>query len=119
MYEQDVIFGPLTFRQFVVILVGVILSYIIHKNSENYILIGIIILCSFYLAFQVFKNKKIPVDNIEQYFAIKKSELSQEEYERMIKQKIAEIESQIEFRKQRGLIEDPRLVEVLNIFKGL
>ena len=120
MYEQDIIFGPLTFKQFVAILVGVILSFLIYKNLEqNYILIGIIILSSLYFAFFVFKNKKIPLDQIERYFAIKKSELSVEEYEKIIRQKIANIESQIEFRKQGGLGEDLRLVEVLNIFKRL
>ena len=95
------------------------MSYVIYKNSENYIAISIVILCAFYMAFYVFKNKEIPLNEIGQYFAIKKSELSQDEYERIIKQKIATIESQIEFRKQKGLIEDPRLVEILNIFKAL
>ena len=32
MYEQDFVFGPLTFKQFVVILIAVILSFIIYKN---------------------------------------------------------------------------------------
>lgn len=120
MYEQDIIFGPLTFKQFVVILIVVILSFIIYKNLEqNYIYTGIIILSSFYLAFSVFKNKKIPLNEIPQYFEIKKSELSQDQYERMIKQKIASLESQMVDRKEKGLIVDSNLVEVLNILKGL
>jgi hypothetical protein len=119
MYEQDMIFGPLAFKQFIVLFIGAIFSYAIYKNSENYIVIGIIISCAFYLVFYVFKNKKIPLNEIRQYFAIKKSELSQDQYKIIIKQKIANIESQIEFRKQKGLVEDPSLVEVLNIIKAL
>lgn len=120
MYEQDIIFGPLTLKQFVTILFGVILSYVIYKNIEqNYIYTGIIVLSSIYIAFSIFKNKKIPLNEIPQYFSIKKSELSKEEYDRVILQKIANIESQIEFRKQKGLVQDPSLTEVLSVLRNL
>lgn len=119
MYEQDIVFGPLTIKQFFVLLIAFISSYFIYKISENYIAIFIIMVCSFYFAFYVYKNKKIPINEIGQYFAIKKSELSEDYYRKMIKQKIVNIQYQIEFRKKRGLVEDTDLIEVLDVLRAL
>ncbi len=119
MYEQDIILGPLTFKQFFILSIGFIFSYAIYKYSENYLFIGIVAVLSFYFAFYGYKNRKIPIEEIEQYFKLKKSELAPDEYDKIIKRRIASLESQIDFRRQKGLVEDNNLLKILNIIKNL
>ena len=119
MYEQDIILGPLTFKQFITIASGSVLSYYIYKYSGNYIVPVLIILAVLYVALFIFKNPKIPLEHLEEYFKEKKAELGPEEFERMLRQRIANIASQINDRLQKGLVADPVLEKLLPILERI
>jgi len=118
MYEESILFGPLSLKQFVTLAIGVILIYFVNKYSDNYIIIGAIGAATLFLVFQRFQNKKIPIDELEFYFKQKKFEMPQEDYDKMIEIKIAELESQMEARREKGLFVDENIDKILNIVKG-
>jgi hypothetical protein len=123
MYEQDMIFGPFSFKQSVVLAIGFGLSFLLHKllpqyeslQAYIYITIAFIVAFSLYVAFGIFKNKKIPINEVKNYLDNKKLKMKPEEYSKMVKTRIALAQSQIEFRKQKGLQTDETLSFVIDI----
>ena len=123
MYEQDMIFGPLAFKQFIVLAVGLGLSYLLYnevpqyQSLQIYIYITILFIAaiSLYVAFSIFKNKEIPIAQLEGYFKNIKIKMPKEQYARMIFRKMAEVGSQIQMRKEKGLPVDESFNKVYSI----
>ncbi|MCF7865279.1 MAG: PrgI family protein [Candidatus Pacebacteria bacterium] len=117
MYEQDMIFGPFTFKQFIVLVIGCGLSYLLYKQIPQYqslqiyiyITIAFIAAICLHVAFSIFKNKKIPVERLEDHLKTLHVKMSKENYVKMIFKQIAEVGSQIHMRKEKGLQEDESL----------
>lgn len=119
MYEQDIIFGPLTFKQFIVLSIGTAFTYLLYKYYNNDMYLGLTVLATIYLTFFRFKNNKIPLDKLDDYFKQKKMEIGPDDYSKMIKMKIASLESYIEARKLRGLIAADSENTILEFLKKL
>lgn len=123
MYEQDVIFGPFSVKQFVTLIVGLVLSRLLYNQLPKYeslqiyiyITIAFIIGISLYISFSIFRNKEIPIAQLEEYFKNIKIKMPKEQYTRMIFRKMTEVGSQIQMRKEKGLLIDESLNKVYNI----
>lgn len=110
--DEEKIFGPLTFRQFLYASAGFILCYFIYTNLELKMSIPIIILIAGASLALVLNAPKIVID--ENYLKIKKSQSkSPEEFERWIQRRIAIIQSQISMREQKGMKSNPELEALL------
>lgn len=123
MYEQEMIFGPLSFKQFIILAIGFGLSYLLYNQVPQYLSLQIYIYItivfiaavSIYVAFSVFKNKEIPITQLEEYFKKIKIKMPKEQYTRMIFRKMAEVGSQIQMRKEKGLPVDESFNKVYSI----
>ena len=115
MYTEDRIFGPFTLKQFISLAIGFGLSYLAYNNIPRpsaYLAIAVIGLVALLTAFVRFQPKHIADVDMRQYFLDLKTQTPPEQYQKMLERKIAELESQIETRKGRGLPADPKLEEV-------
>ncbi len=114
MYEEDMIFGPLTVKQFLTAAAGIGLGYFAKTqvSETSFYIVGAIIATVTILAIIRFKPKKIEFEHLETYFQNKKSQMTPEEYKRYINRKIAMVQSQIQLRNLKGFTEDPRLKTV-------
>lgn len=127
MYEQDIIFGPFSFKQFITLVVGFGLSYLLYKQVPQYdslkvyiyITIGFLVAFSLYTAFSIFKNKKIPLEKVEEYFKRKKLKMSSEQYSKMIKHKMAVIKAHEAMRKEKGLPVDDSFTFIFEVLGNL
>lgn len=117
MYEEEKIFGPFTFKQGAYLSVGVLLAYTLWKLSTEYALFAVIVFVIF-LALTLYNSPRMvaPADMLA-YLQRKRSDLGESTYQRWLRYKIANIDSQIAMRKERGLPPDNNLEEVLGIFK--
>ena len=120
MYEEDRIFGPLTFKQFLCAAAGAGAFYLVERlnlsESMKYfswLIIGVATIVSF----ARFTPKKIPIEHIDIYFQNKRIQLGEENFKRFIQKKVAEVSSQTAMREEKGLRRDPELDEVLLIFE--
>ncbi len=114
MYEEDMIFGPLTAKQFLVLAIGIGLGYFAKTEMTGtsfYIAAAVIAIITL-LAIIRFKPKKIEFEHLETYFQNKKSQMTPEEYKGYINRKIAEVQGQMHFRAEKGLPEDSKLTTV-------
>lgn len=118
MYTEDLIFGPLTFKQFLCFAFGVGLFYFSKSVvPEQYgIIATVLIIAVTILGIIRFQPKKI--DNVEEYFASKKIQ-DPVGYKKMIMKKQAEVQSQIHSRKLKGLPEDPELLRASEMFEKM
>jgi len=64
-----------------------------------------------------FQSKRI--ENVEEYFTIKKAELGPTEYQKMLQYKHAMISSQIHMRKEKGVSDDPKLAQMAGFLEKL
>ena len=73
MYEEDKIFGPLTFKQFLFLAIGIGFCYFVYSKIETkfaYPLISLIGACALVLVFK-FAPKKIEINRLEEYLKSK------------------------------------------------
>lgn len=115
MDVEEKIFGPLSFKQFVLAAIFVILGNFAYSYLELKIsLIIIVILIGIFIA--IMRNSpKVVID--ENYLKIKKANSkTPEEFQKWFMQKFSELESHIEIRKHKGLISDPKLDGALKLF---
>lgn len=113
MYEEDRIFGPLTFKQFLVAAFGAALVYYSSKilaGISLYVICAVIFVLVL-LAIRRFAPKKIPVENLEMYFRNKRAGLSNENYQRLLKLYRIRVQSQIMMRMKKGMNNNTELVE--------
>jgi hypothetical protein len=114
--DEEKIFGPLTLRQFLYSAgsFGVIFfayTYLEPKNSVPVIIIAIILFLSAFI-----NSSQVIID--DEYIKRKRFHYKNlEEFQRWINSKIAEVRSQINARKYRGLIPDPQLDKKLELFE--
>ena len=108
--DEEKIFGPLTFRQFIYAAGGALIIYFFYNNFAYNISIPFSILVAA-VAF-VFVRRAEPPPFTEENIRIKKSKMSREEFQKWCKMKIAIIQSQIYMREQRGLAADPSFKKV-------
>ncbi len=128
MYDQEIIFGnsrnlnlPLTFKQFLLLALGIGTSYLIDTNFEtnlSYILILIVIILTIIFLFK-FRPTKITSLNFDAFFEKKRREMSPESYVRFIQKNIAQVQSQIYFRKNLGYKESQYLNEISGLLENL
>ena len=117
MYEEEKIFGPFTFRQFVYMTGGLGLAYVIWKEFTEYTIFGIVVVV-IALALTVQANPgKVNIDNLPGYLKKRRLGLSETEYRKWIQRKIASTQAQIEIRKERGLMPDKNLEDVLKVLE--
>jgi hypothetical protein len=121
MYEEDVIVGPLSFKQLVVGLIALGIAKLVLANNSSiaaYIIaIGICLVAFVYVLRN--KPKRIEIKDIKVYMQNKKMLIGEQEYVRFLNKKIAESVSYVEIRKRKGLRENPELNEVLSILQEL
>jgi hypothetical protein len=119
MYTEERIFGPLTFKQFLCGAFGFGLFYYFKSyvpEQHQVVAIGAIFIVTI-IAIIRFKPEKI--ENIEEYFKIKKAELDPKAYQRMLQGRYAMILSQIHMRKEKGMRDDPELLKVATLLEKL
>ena len=116
------IFGPASLKQSVSLIVGVGLSCLILYLAEQYepLSVYLYIIAVFIFALSVyvssmFKNKKIPIAQLEEYFKSMKIKMPKEQYTKMIFRKMVEVGSQIQMRKEKGLPVDESFNKVYSI----
>lgn len=115
--DEEKIFGPLTFRQFIYAAGGALIVYFIYNNFAQKISIPFSILVAA-VAF-VFVRRAEPPPLTEENIRIKKSKMSREEFERWCQRKIAMIQFQISVREQKGLRPDPSFEKVQESLEAL
>ena len=103
--DEEKIFGPLTFRQFIYVAAGIGIIYLAYNNLAQNISIPLAVLVV--VATFIFVRRAEPPPFNEESLKIKKSQLSREEFQKWCQKKIAMIQSQISVREQRGLVADP------------
>lgn len=123
MYEKDIIQDELVFKQYVSLLAGFGLSYVLFNQMHQYeslriylyIIIGFIAAVSLYVAFYIFRGKKIPLEKLEEYLKDKKLKISKKQYVQMIFKMMIKIGSRIQMKKEKGLPPDESLDKVYSI----
>jgi hypothetical protein len=123
MYEKDIIPDELAFKQYVSLLVGFGLSYMLFNQMHQYeslriylyITIGFIAAASLYVAFYIFKGKKIPLEKFEEYLKDKKLKIPEKQYIQMIFKMMVKVGSRIQMKKEKGLPPDESLDKVYSI----
>ena len=118
MYDEELIFGPLTLKQGLIIMVGVFAVYLTGSYvDENFFAItGGITLLVIVLVFR-FKPKQI-AESPEEYYR-KKYVTDPEEAKKHLLKKRAEIQSRIHERKSKMLNPDPVLNKTLESLEAL
>ena len=121
MYTEEVIFGPLTFKQLIGGLIGLgIAKLIVTYNTSPvaYIVAGGFCVLGFVY---VVRNvpKKIKLKDVTSYLLNKKLTMGEQEYLKMLNVKIAQQASYVEMRRQKGLRIDQEGNDLLVILKEL
>lgn len=109
-------------KQFLSLAVGFGLSYLAYNNLPRlsaYLAIAVVGVVALFTAFVRFKPTHIGDGDMKQYFVDLKTQTPPEQYQKMLERKIAELQSQIEMRKGRGLPADPKLEEVKAILESV
>jgi PrgI family protein len=121
MYEEEIIFGPFTFRQFLILGLAAIASKLLYLYTPVYIACTLIVLIAciaIALALRL-KPKKIEIKDIDSYMKNQRMKLGEKEYVRMLQRKQASTVFQIVRRERRGLVVDTELNEVKDILTRL
>ena len=108
--DEEKIIGPLTFRQFIYTAIGVGAVYLVHNNFKQEVSIPFSIVAIALTMFSIWKAQPAPFT--EETIRNKRSTLSKEDFDKWCRRKIAMLESQIYYRKMRGLPPDPSLEKV-------
>jgi len=121
MYEEELIFGPLTLKQFLCLACGIIIAYVAYSSLSSgsadltIFIVGIVIA----LMLIHLKPKKIAVADLEKYLESKKGFLGSDAYIRMLQKKHAQVLSQINAQKARGRSIDPQFTEAEQVLASL
>lgn len=116
MYSDEKIFGPLTFKQFLLVAFCVGIGWYVFENFAMTISIPVILIFAGICIGVYLNTPKVVFD--EQYLKHKKSlAKTPEEYDRWARSKIATIESQMYFMQQRKMKPDPKLENALQMLK--
>ncbi len=114
--DEEKIFGPLTLRQFLYSAGSFSIIFFAYSYLELKISIPIIITVIILFLSAFINSSPVVID--DEYIKRKRFNYKNlEEFQKWIKMKIAEIQSQIHARKYRGLIPDPRLDKKLEMFE--
>lgn len=115
--DEEKIFGPLTFRQFLYAAVGALLAYVTYTNVQTpYNFAAVIVIAGIVIA-GIRNNQGVIMD--EHYIELKKlNSKTPEEFEKWIQKKLAEIHAQIALREERGLRPNPTLEIVRKILES-
>lgn len=115
---EEKIFGPLTLRQFIYTAIGFGISYLSHSNLEKSISIPIIIVVIILTINFVFNTSEESEVFSTENLSRKRTELGEEKFDKWTQRKIAEIQSQISTRENRGLVADPNLNKIKEILES-
>lgn len=115
--DEERIFGPLTFRQFIYAVLGAGFCYLAYTNIQfPYNFAAIIIIAGIAIA-GIRNNPGVIMD--EHYIELKKLQSkTPEEFEKWIQKKLATVYSQITMRKEKGLSPDPKLEIIRKILES-
>jgi hypothetical protein len=121
MYTEDFVFGPFTLKQSACLFVGFGIAYacISYGGGGKYLyaLAGTAIACALVGAYRL-KPEYIPLERLPEYLQRKKLTMSRVDFEKFTQAKTADLFSQIEIRKLRGLTPDPALEQALKVFEA-
>jgi hypothetical protein len=120
MYTEDFVFGPFTAKQSACLIAGFGIAYaLVHYGGGRYVYIiaGTVIACAVVGAYRL-SSEYIPPERLTEYLQRKKIALGRAAFERFVQMKTAELLSQIEMRKLRGLPPDPALQQMLAFFES-
>ncbi|MDO8623995.1 MAG: PrgI family protein [bacterium] len=114
--DEEKVIGPFTARQFLYLTGGVGVAYLAYRFLSLSMSIPLVALAG-YVVFVLMKRSAPPhID--ENYIKAKRYQLgSAEEYQKWLQRKIAEIQSQVSMRKQRGFVQDHELDKVREMFE--
>jgi hypothetical protein len=118
MDDEEKIFGPLNLKQFIRVAGAFGLGYFSYRFMPLQVSIPLIVVAAVIL-FSAFVNQTPVVFNEEFIKRKRYSFKNLEDFQKWLNRKIAEIESQIYQRKNRGLVPDPSLEKALEITKRL
>ncbi len=116
MDDDEKIFGPLTFRQFVYAAAGIGAIYLAYNNLAQKVSIPLAIVVA--VVTFILIRQAAPAPFNEEYIRIKKSKLTKEEFEKWCQRKIAMIQAQIYVREQKGMPADPSFEKVKKILEA-
>lgn len=119
MYEEDFIFGPLTFKQFTYVTVGGSVAVLAVNFIEGVLPLGIATLALTVGAKLAYDHrpKKIELSNLPVFLAEKKITLGEQKYKQWLKTMIAAKASYLKLRQERGLDSDIELEGAIKILK--
>jgi hypothetical protein len=111
--SHQAIFGPLTVPQFLVVSACFVVGYVAYGELAMPWGIVVALVCGA-VAFLFVRNTQPPPFDAE-FVRRKRVELGQEKFNQWCKGAMARIMSQQVMRRQRGLGDDPKLVEALDL----
>ncbi len=117
MYEEEKIFGPFTFRQFIYLSTGLGFVYIVREKFPEYAIFGFVIMASALVSVFLSRPKKINMADIPEYLKTKRIQIGEVEHKKWLRRKIAGIQVQIMTRKEKGLMVDKNLENLLRVYK--
>lgn len=119
MYEEDFIFGSLTWRQFVYIAAGAGIGVLVFLYLPDQFGTAIALAAIGVGAKFAYDNKptKIELENLGSYLEEKKVTLGDAEFKLWLKKTIAEKTSYNSMRKERGFDTDAELERAIEILK--
>ena len=117
---EDRIFGPLSFRQFLVVAAGVALLWLINDklNGQLSQTTAIILSALVVLAALVFIQRLKPVPFTEETLKITKAEMSPEQFSKWIRMRVAMLSSQRAMREAQNMPPDPKLEAVMKMLEA-
>jgi len=113
--NEDRIVGPFTFKQFLHVAGGVALIYLLFNYFGG--MLGIVLSILVAGTTFVFVRQNVPEPLNETTLRQKRTELGAEEFERWRQKKIAEIQSRITDREQKGLSPVPSLIKIMELLQ--
>ncbi len=119
MYEQEPIFGPFNFKQFIVIAASVGVAFFAHNTFEGRMAWAIIIFALLIGGYfvQQLKGKRIPIEQLERYLMMKKTEIGPDKFNKYVAMKLAMLVSHMEMRRSRGITPDEDAMRLKSIFE--
>lgn len=119
MYEEDFIFGPLTWRQFVYMASGTAIATLAFLYLPNQAGIAVALVSLGIGAKLAYDNKpkKIEIENLETYLQEKKIALGDENFKSWLKTTIAEKTSYLDMKRNRRFDTDVELERAIEILK--
>ena len=119
MYEEEKIFGPLTFGQFIYLAVGIVASlgmWLVF--GEESLLVGMVpIIIITVVSIRKIEPKKINVKNLPEYLKRKSLSLKPKDYQKYLERRITMIVFLALIERKRGFVEYTKSNEILNKLK--